>query len=37
MLEKILSTDYLALLGDKYREEELLGRYSPSLLGPLQV
>jgi hypothetical protein len=37
MFEKVLSIDRSAFLGNEEREKRLLGRYSPSLLGPLQV
>ncbi len=37
MFEKVLSIDRSAFLGDEERKEGLLGQYSPSLLGPLQV
>lgn len=37
MFEKVLSIDSSAFLGNEERKEGLLGRYSPSLLEPLQV
>jgi hypothetical protein len=37
MLEKILLSDNSAFLGDEERKDESQGRYSPNLLGRLQV
>jgi len=37
MFEKVLSIDSSAFLGGEERKRGLLGRYNPSLLGPLQA